>query len=463
MVSVKKPVYVFLEIVLLFISLFVLDSVSGFRNGCIAGTILILINFIIYLMYQKKVFTAVNIIFLAFILFQFGIPILYAIDPNYSNWYINRFNDVNLLSSLKYTIICIEFFSTGLILSDKKNKVNLNSSKNDKKGYLDDSNSSTIYFVAKVLFLFTGLVSFPLAIYVAYLASIHGYNYIKVDSMGIYNGVTRICQALIVPSILLLIIYAPNESIKKIYKVIAFIYAILLVFTGARTTSLALILVVVLMGNLDLNKKMKLKNKIFIIVAGFLLLFVGTFVAQYRFSGEVKEFSIIGTVESVVEEMGFNFTSLPFTKLFIPKSEGFKYGLSYLASIICLIPRSLDPTGLIDKLYNVLPELWLADNLHLKFGKLYDFGVGYSVIAESFFNFGKIGFITIFFQGFIIGKLLNIHENTKFKKYVKYIMLFSLITYPRRSFLTLLKSLEYCIFLIMIFIWLASYKKKSNR
>lgn len=462
MLSFKKIVYVFFEILLLIISYLVLYDINDFRKGCIIGTILILLNFVIYLFYQKKIFNVGNVMAISFVLFQFGIPILYAIDSNYTNWYISRFSDINLITSLRYTVVCVEFFLLGLIISYSEYPKNKRTKKMVKYSFLNDENSKTIYLVSKILFILTGIVAFPLAIYVAYLALLYGYNYIKMDSMGIYNGITRICQELIVPSLLLLIIYAPNNKNKRIYKIIAMTYAFLLIFTGARTTSLSLILVLLLMENIEDKKKMNFKNKIFVVVASFILLFIGTFIAQYRYNGKIKTFSITNTVESVVEEMGFNFTSLPFTKIFIPSSENIKYGLSYIASLLFLIPRTIDFTGTIDKIYNILPELWLANNLHLRFGSLYDFGVGYSVIAESFYNFGNYGFFIILFQGIIVGKLLNISIDTKFKKYVKHIMLFCLITYPRRSFLTLLKSLEYCVVLIIILIWLASYKKNNN-
>lgn len=456
MISTKKLVICVVNFLIILASILVLQEIKTFRQICIVGSIFISLNIFVNFIYSKKIITPVNIIALCFILFQFGIPILYAVDPEYTNWYISQFSSNNLIESSKYTIICLQFFCLGLIISNPKKK-----EKNKSSYTFSDQNHSSIYKTAKLLLLITGIVAFPLAIYVSYLASIHGYNYIKVDTMGIYNSITRIAQEMIVPALLLLILYAPNKKKENIYKLVTLIYAILLMFTGARTTSLALILVLLFISNSN-DKKMTIKNKIGIILGIFLLLLVGAFIAQYRFSGTVENFTIISLIESVIEEMGFNFTSLPFTKLFVPISQNFRYGISYIGSIICLIPRSLDPIGIINSLYQNLPELWLADNLALRFGNLYNFGVGYSVIAESYFNFGNFGFISIFIQGLLVGKFLNNREETKFKKYIKYVMMFSLITYPRRSFITLLKSIEYCIVLIMIIILLYSKYDKKN-
>ena len=131
-------------------------------------------------------------------------------------------------------------------------------------------------------------------------------------------------------------------------------------------------------------------------------------------------------------------------------------GKSYLHALVCLIPSSLDLTGLVEFCKQSSPEQWIALQLHKSFGITFDYGVGYSVIAESFYNFGNFGWLSVLIQGYIIQRILSIKfdGNDKFGMYIKLIMLWALTTYPRRSFYTLEKALEYNVIMIIGIIWI---------
>ena len=163
--------------------------------------------------------------------------------------------------------------------------------------------------------------------------------------------------------------------------------------------------------------------------------------------------------------MCFNFTSICFTKLYVPASTAYQVGKSYIYAIICLIPTSLDPTGMINVVKQMGPEQWLAAQLHGTYGVTFDYGVGYSVIAESFYNFGNFGFLIVLLQGYIIQKVLSIkfEGNNNFGMYIKVIMLWALTTYPRRSFYTLEKALEYNVLLIIIAILIVGRMLKRGK
>lgn len=463
-VNKRKFIFVFLLVALIFLSYIFMQNLSDYSTICRTGTIFVCLSILLNCLYEKKVITPSFILLLCFTLFQFGLPFLKAIDPNFNSWYINQFSESSLILSVKISVICIQFFALGLMLSTQNIKKNSKvTSVKKKQTIFDDVNSKYIYNFSKILFFITAIIAFPLAIYVMYLAFTHGYSYIKDDNMNIYNGFTRFAQQMIVPANLLLIIYSNNDRKKKNWSIIMVLYSILLLLTGARTNSLAIFLVLILLNReskINGSSVKKIITNIITIMAGFLILFIGVFVAKYRYDGSTVDFSVIEVSESVVEEMGFNFTSLPFTKLFVPQNTKYQYGLSYVYSFICLIPRTLDPSGFIDNLHALLPETWLANSLNKRFNNLYSFGVGYSVIAEAYYNFGKFAFISIFFQGLIIGMFVNNYkDNKKFSKYIKYVMLFSLLTYPRRSLISLLKSIEYCIVLVMLLLFFYMRKR----
>lgn len=458
-INTRKIIFIFIYVCLIFCVNVLLSDVELFRNKCILSTIFIMLGLLTNIIFVKKVFIPINIILICFVLFQFGVPMLYAMFPEYDNWYINQFSSEQLNESIKISVNSILFFALGLTITNKKMK---------KKSaeFLSDENRVIIFSFAKTLLIITGIIAVPLGIYVAYLGSIYGYNYIKVDSMHIYNGVTRFAQEYIVVAILLCIIFAEEEKIKKKYKLFALLYSGILILSGARTVSLALLLVLIFIENEKKSNNKNTSKNILMIFGVIMILFVGVVVAQYRFSGEFIGFNFSKIIKLVIQEMGFNFTTINFVKEFVPNKYSFKFGKTYIDSIICMIPKTLDLTGTIARINRSNPELELAKWLSDKYGNLYNFGVGYSAIAESYYNFGKFGFISIFIQAIIIGKLMNCDTNnidTKFRKYIQYILLFDLITYPRRTFLTLVKTIEYDILLIILAIYILSKKKMRRR
>ena len=328
-------------------------------------------------------------------------------------------------------------------------------------GFLSDDNGKLILSFSQLLLIVTGLIAIPLGIYVSILGIKYGYNYVKVDSMHIYNGLTRFAQVFFVAANVLCILFSQSKSSKKVYMILALIYAIILIFSGARTTSLALLLVLIFIKQEEDNKSLLTRN-LAIVVGIILLAFIGSAVAQQRFFGKLERNGILEITESIVEEMGFNFTTINFVESFVPSTVNYQYGMTYLKAIICIIPKTIDPTGVIESINGSLPELELADWLSAKYGDFYDFGVGYSVIAESYYNFGILGFISVFIQSIIISKLINLStaDKSKFRKYIKYIMLFALLTYPRRSFITLLKGIEYYIVFIILAIFIIYRSKR---
>lgn len=455
-ISAKKLVFHFLYLVLIACSMLFLPYLSDFRSVSIAGTIISALVLSMNMIYFKKAFSPTNIILMCFILFQFGLPILYAVDSGYQNWYLQQMSSDALVRNAIFSVVCIEVFAYGLIVAPKRE-----TNKKENEGFLSDNNKKTILFFARTLLFITGAVAVPLGIYVSYLGIIHGYNYIKDDSMNIYNGLTRFAQEFFVAAIILCIVFSEEKKSKKIYKFIAIMYSLILLLSGARTVSLAIFLTLLFIKNEE-DPKHKVKKTIAILLGIAVIAFAGSAVAEQRYAGKITNESLNKRIESVVEEMGFNFTTINFVESFVPSVKDYQYGKTYMKSVISLVPKTLDPTGTLERMNEAVPENELVEWLSSKYGKLYAFGVGYSVIAEAYYNFGYMGFICVFVQGVIISLLMGRTNNTKFRKYITYIMLFALITYPRRSFLTLLKSMEYYIVFVIAGIYVLSYKNMKT-
>lgn len=476
-ISKRKLVYIFLQISLLFITMILnglyklpIDKHS-FVIICKYGTIIILFIILLNYWYFKNLFTAYSIIFFTFCLFQFGVPILYAINDTYKNFYIDNQSMNIIISSAKYSIICIQIFNIGSSFATNNNKF-----KNDIKKIKINlfENNTVVLSVAKILFIGMGIITIPFAIKLMNLSSIYGYSYVKVDAMGIYNPLINLARAIFIPAGLLWLVYNKNKKVERIIISILLFYTFISMASGGRTEGLALLLVIFYyIINSRENKKL-MNNKIFksiiILCAVVIILFLLTYIAQSRM-GNNEKFSILNMIQNTFEEMGFNFTSICFTQQYIPNYSNYQKGLSYIYSIISLIPKSIDPTGIISSINNQLPELWLGRVLQETYGSLYNFGVGYSVIAESYYNFGNYGWIIILIIGFYIQKFLGSNYKTisPFRKYIQLSMLWALMTFSRRSFYSLIKAVEYNILFIIIITWIfykliyQNYSKRENQ
>lgn len=115
-------------------------------------------------------------------------------------------------------------------------------------------------------------------------------------------------------------------------------------------------------------------------------------------------FAAIGTsffnaIGHFVGELGWSMSSTVWTMMLVPSQYDYRYGVSYLASLLVPIPNlgfwKVHPA----KIYANVGD-WLEEVLH------YDHGIGYSMIAESYINFGWAGLIVMFIFGAVLVRFL---------------------------------------------------------
>ena len=465
-ISHRKFIYIAIELVLWLISLVFLFELGNtyteerFRTISLYSAIMSSVLISLNIKYEKGFLQPFNLILCCFVLFQTGLPVLYGIDTGYTEWNIEFFSKENLVTSLVYSIHCVHAFSLGGILGDSS----VRNTHNLGINCLKDDNA--VEKVAWLLIILTGIVAVPLTIYIFILSAKFGYSYIKVDTMGINNAITNFSRTVYPAACFLALIYSNKKLYKNIALFLLVFYAAISMAAGGRTVGISVLISVVYYHFTVVKRGKSNSIKTIIPVAVFFIgiMTLSVFIKNERM-GSANAFSLLYVIENIVQEMGFNFTSICFTKLFVPGETHFQYGLSYLNSIIALIPASIDPTGLINYLKSIGPERWLGNSLHSRFGTIFDYGVGYSIIAESFYNFGYFGFVSVLIQGILLNKILKIEfkNNDKFADYIKVVMIWALTTYPRRSFSTLLKSIEYDIVLIiaLVFIFFRFFRKRK--
>ena len=128
-----------------------------------------------------------------------------------------------------------------------------------------------------------------------------------------------------------------------------------------------------------------------------------------------------------------------------------------------MVPSSLMPSSIAAFFTSNLPSNWIDYVMSSNYAWA-TFGQGYSMIAESSYNFGSFGFIIIGLFGFAIQSLMQVplSGNAKFSKYLSLVLLWSFITIPRRGFEFAVNSIEYDILFMVLIMWLSANLSKNR-
>lgn len=114
------------------------------------------------------------------------------------------------------------------------------------------------------------------------------------------------------------------------------------------------------------------------------------------------ENSFSNVIGDFIGELGWTLTSVCWTINLVPGSGGnFRYGMSYIAALISWIPsfifggRENHPTVIWANLSD-----WLQTSLGMGYGP------GYTMVAESYINFGWFGLIAMLIEGMVIARII---------------------------------------------------------
>lgn len=477
-VSVKKVGSFFIAVVLTIFSAFILIQQynsadwSTFLNVCRYGTFIVIADFVLLLIAQNRVLTIPNIIYVFFALFQFGIPILYATKTDYHSFYSSLFQTSTLVSGAIYSIFSILILTVGFLSV-------LVFKKTGKKQYVifEKAEAMRNYaFVKKaslIIFILTGLICLPLYTYVALQAIKNGFSQANRTFLSA-NGLFNLARAFFMPSCLLYMCFnETHDNIEKIIQVCFFYSCAVLLVSGTRDQSLGWLFaylynIYVRNTGHKLNKSLdwhkihikKLFRNLCIIVGIFGLIYLAEYVSANR-SGNGD--GSIDLYANLLNEMGFNFYSICFTKMYVPQLTHFQFGATYLKSLITLIPNSIDFLGISKNL--LLPTAWLGVMNGTHYGSLLSFGVGFSFNAEAFMNFGWWGLILSFLLPWLLSFTFKNENNSPYgwRQYVILVIIEIMVTFPRRDFSESLSTVEYAIFFMGIYLMVLYGILRRNR
>ena len=463
MIKISHFLTIIIETVLLIISCLFLKPGTGFSQSIamnvlsLYGAIITLITWLLVVFTTGSFFSNLSFIFLSFVLFQFGIPILYGLDPSYNSEYMNLFSGSLINSAEEYTIFCIQLFAIGLTLaliffSGKRKLIFA------KTNWAN--NTELVEKAACIMFLFSALLYFPATLYGA----------LVLHSRFSMSSIVGLAKQYYFPSAFLILCYTKNKKLIKIIYIMILLECLLSMLTGGRTEGLVPLMAFIVYWINYRNNKIKfsmLTKKILMVISLFIILVLLEYIAKVRVSSSSVSITDLfqgnNFIESFIGELGFNFTSLLFVMSGIGL-VGYKWGGSYLGAFVGLIPNSIDFTGIVNYFFNNLSgSTWIQNTYGPKLG----FGVGFSLIAESYFNFSYYGCVMILVIGITMGAIFAKSPSNcnNWEKYVEIALLIGCLTVPRRDFYQFLKQIEYSIFLMALYLYICSkiLKTKKNK
>lgn len=452
----KRKIYVvMLELCLLlysFLEFEVHDSSPEFVKYSRVGVVVLLLDLVLFCIAQRKIMTVQTLFLMLIILFQFGLPVVYAFNPDYYNFYMTLFEKDILVKAVEYTIFAIQIYiivATGMIAYQGQKKIN------KKIGKWENTiltHSREVEDAALLLFVVTAVVAVPVNLWSAVRALMAG-GAIGNLYRGVMsaNGLTRFFQEFFFSSALLCLCFSNNKGRKKAVTVLYLIVSFSMVLVADRSGGVTALIVYALYRYYIGDERKKKKNAIVLVGVGILLAAVSSAVASIRSGGSVQ--GGIDLLFGALEEMGFNFTSLCFVMSYIPSKTSYRFGMSYIVALILLIPKSFGLGSVYPKLQSYLGETWLWNANKLYGRDFLSFGVGFSMIAESYYNFSWCGLIVMVPLAGIITSFMKEREvENAWSLYVRLSLMLSFFTVPRRQFQSVVKAIEYSVFFMSLYL-----------
>lgn len=319
---------------------------------------------------------------------------------------IDSFDVIEFFTTAKYAVVGFGCFILGGVLFCKKHEFNLR----ENQYFADKKLYTVVTIIALCMIIFSIGFHYQTLISAAISSIKNGYLSIFANEQtGISKSLSNIIDNFSLffwPGMfLLLVTNHKNFKVFGIFAFFAFLDVILLFIIGTRSDALALILTCLWLYT-TIYKKVDFKFLIILLLLGIIL---------FRFIGVIAVFRIIedrslnnfislffnlesNQVFEVLREFGFNIFSLHYTIKLIPHVKFYSLGYTYFASIMAIIP-SLFMGGFSFSDAAALPE-WLMHTLNM------DYGPGYSILAESYYNFGFFGIFAMLFLGYLLFKVL---------------------------------------------------------
>lgn len=405
---------------------------------------------------NKKVITPLTLLIISFSLFQSGQTLLFALG----------IEDISLmkLATMEEIIEAQIFFNYSLILlligTNIKKVHDVNIVKD-----IDDIINRQIFRLKKIglasliltllpkLLIDFYLVQYSLSggyselrNYIVFLTSSNSYLYIAYWVAGFFNFALYVC---------LVAFYKDKKARKRLLFIMLFI-SVLELISGSRYEAVTRLLVYLfIILDFQPSRKSSVKSFISIWVGGLLVLILNS-IKVFRQLDE-KNFahflsmmsqgsSFFDGIVELVLEMGGSMYPFILINRIVPSTRFFGVGTSYLFSIFSVIPQKF-LLGFDYFKYTNLQE-WLTFEVLNQ-----NSGVGFSMVAEAYYNFGWLGLPLFFFLGLLISNTFdanNLKNKSLSYKLFSVFLFDALLFYPRGQIVTFMRPMILMVGVILL-------------
>lgn len=374
------------------------------------GVMCLIINLIVWKAHNHRILCPYVFFYLALAVFCLGQSYAWGLgllDGERNLLYSNPYG--SLLYSIVYSINALNLINfgacivtTGSVRVD--NTVHLQEDDNENKLKAFSLAAKIIFYISIVPFIIKSFLQVA-------TAYVYGYGDATDDILGnsSVGYIIQLIANMFMPALVVLLgeklILKRND---KFLLIICIISTFPTFYTGGRSPGVMMILAIFSTYILFKQDKIKWTSIIFYLVMGYIALVIISTIKDFRYiSGKTVSsfFKLFGdhfvdAVKSILYELGWNLSSLVYTKNVVPSYYNYKYGLSYFWGLLNGIPNVLGQWGDNVNKYSALSD-WLTNLRNT------GSGTGYTLIAETYINFGSFGLTVNLLWGFLVGKYLH--------------------------------------------------------
>ena len=358
-----------------------------------------------------------------------------------------------------YTLLFMMVFHLGGLVSFKQNVLN-NSFFNNQINILEQQ---SIKKIGVVLLIISTIPFIIKNIYSLMIVSTYGYIGLYDENLKIPGGaVITFFSDYFIPGMLCMLLASKRNRLKRMQIILTLaLFVLVIMYCGGRSQGVVLVAIILLYYH-NFIKALSLKK--WVIVGLLSILFVSSLsaVAHLRSGTRDNYFTSVINYQSetnpffeTISEMGASMYPMARTISLIPSSEDYRYGATYAYAISSIIPNigfwERHPAAI-----NAMLSEWLMEKDNLSYGP------GYSIVAEAYINFGKMGFVAMFIIGFFFCKLLTSYNGNKYSLLsllIALIFTYMSLKMVRNEFLATVRIAVFYIFPIYLYV---NYQVRKN-
>jgi len=428
----------------------VLGYFWGQNNGLsylgLAGNLLLLSSILSWRLISGSFFSLYTLFFLSFFYFSYGQAFLRSIGVQYPAFDLFSLYGTSLISKAElFTILGMFFMHLGALLAHRTPSATL------PETDLNTSSQKAVLLVGWVLFVFSAPLYF-IHMYASLKTSVR-YGYMALYNYGNSSfgtatssaqNITSSLQLYLIPAVFLLLVAYKDKVVGRRFVSGVILVAVILDFMiGNRTDAGSLLVGFMFFWNS--NVKTYTKGRAVGVFFGVLaLMVIFNFVGAVRGIHDKSTASVAQTLVkslsghnplfSTIGEMGASMFPLISVIQIVPSIHAYQHGGTYLASLFGVFPNFL--FGQI--FHRVSLSNWLMIALGMNYGP------GFSLLAEAYYNFGWMGDIFMLVLGWGVVRLLYpFKKASTLTNALSTVMLLLLVTTARQDSLLMIRYVVY--------------------